>query len=404
MERVATVTRRRVFFIHGFDPRGARVYHAKYRDQAALYAARFGVRVDVGARQAEGARDARWTVDADIDGQPVAVDYTFLNWGDLASGHLKHSSARILLDGVLTWFDMLQSGHWMNIWRADRGSAALIAYPHVMAFLMPVLVLALSGLAYFAVASADAPIWAAGLAWAGAAWGLFRLSRRLDRHHYIYHLLTSFTDAVRQARGARPETEQRLDEFAAAIAAVDQSLYDEVLVVGHSIGAYQAVSAMARALPLAAADARFSLLTLGQNGPFAAYHPAASDLRRHFAEVAADARVVWTDVSSPHDWLCHILLDVTAAPDVPRLPGLQPPLVLSARLPEIFSAKTLRRMRLDFFEFHFLYMYANEEAGVWDWFETTAGPLSLADRFAGRTSHPDATRMMAPGRYKTPSA
>jgi len=398
----STVKRRRAFFIHGFDPRSARVYHAKYRDQAALYVERFGGKLDVGPIVRSGERDADWQIDAVIDDAAVRTDYTFLNWGDLASGHLRNSSLSILREGAWTWFEMLRTGHWRNIWRTNRGAALLIAYPHVMIFLLPLMLGGLGAGAYSAANDLGAPWWAA-LGTAAAVVSLcLRLFRRLDRRHYVFHLLTSFTDAVRQARGERPETNARLDEFAARISNAADGDFDEVLVIGHSVGGYQALATMARALRASSPDARFSLLTLGQNAPFASFHPRATALRRAFAEVASDDRATWVDISSPHDWLCHILLDPSSPPDVPRLPNCRAPKVLSARLPEIFSRETLNRLRFDWFEFHFLYMYANEKPGAWDWFRTTAGPRSLADLFANAKSSPRADRMASPARYRMP--
>lgn len=401
-----TVRRRKVFFIHGFDPRSPRTYHRHFATQAARYVERFDVRLDVSPPTPRDDGGADWRVSAEIDGGSVETDYCFLSWGDLASGHLKHGHGRILLDGVWTGWEMLRTGHWQNIWRADVGSAILIAYAHVMAVLVPLLALMGGVFAFCVVSRQGEAVWLALPAGIAAAALIVWLSRRLDRQLYIFHLLTSFTDAVRQARGERPDTEARLDAFADAIATATEaaSAYDEVLVAGHSIGAYQALSAAARALRRMPADARLSVATLGQNCPFASFHPAAAQLRRDFAEVAADPRATWVDVSSPRDWLGHILLDVTAPPDVPRLPEMRPPLVISARWTEAFAARTRYRLLLNFFETHFLYMYANDHESAWDWFKVVAGPVRLGERFAGRRPAEQARRMAEPGRYKVTSS
>ena len=138
-----SVRRRRAFYIHGFDPRSARFYHTFYRDQAALYTARFGTPIAVGPLEGAGERDAEWRIDAEMDGASVTTDYTFLNWGDLASGHLKSGFWRILADGVWTFAEMIRTGHLRQIWRADRGSALLIVYAHAMIAVYPLAAIAL---------------------------------------------------------------------------------------------------------------------------------------------------------------------------------------------------------------------------------------------------------------------
>jgi hypothetical protein len=159
------------------------------------------------------------------------------------------------------------------------------------------------------------------------------------------------------------------------------------------VGAYQAVEVAARALRAAPPDARLSFLTLGQNIPFASFHPAATGLRQALADLIGDARVDWVDVSSPRDWLGHILVDVTLPSDVPSPADAMRPKVVSSRWGEIFTKQRLWAVQFDWFELHFHFLYANDHPGDWDWFRVVCGPQRLADRFAHRDSAPQADRL-----------
>lgn len=397
-----SVHRRLVFYIHGFDPRSPRTYYNLYRDQAAIYVDRHGDQLDVSAFSKTEDGGGHWAIAAVMNGTSVHTKYIFLSWGDLVSRELSKSVWEIVADGLWTAKELLSTGQWANIRRASLMPALLIAYAELMILVFATLAVGLGYAASVILSMAGAPAWSAWMAWIVVAMILLRYVRLTDRRWYVFHLLTSFNDSVRQARGERPVTEQRLNEFAASISRLSRENYDEVLVVGHSVGAYQALAVMARVLsmPTTDAGAKFSLLTLGQNVPFASFHPAAEGLRYEIAQVAADRRVDWLDVSGPNDWLAHVWLDVTAPPDVPKLPGYRPPLVITNRPFEAFSRRTLSSLAFDFFQTHFLYMYANEAPTDWDWFKVTAGSQKLFERYGTRKPAADAGRMGQPDAYK----
>jgi hypothetical protein len=95
-------------------------------------------------------------------------------------------------------------------------------------------------------------------------------------------------------RGAYPpEQEARMGEFAERIAAALAEEVDEVLVVGHSSGAYLAVSVLAdliRAGRVPEAGPALSLLTLGQVVPMVSFLPRAGRLRADLALMSETGR------------------------------------------------------------------------------------------------------------------
>ena len=59
------------------------------------------------------------------------------------------------------------------------------------------------------------------------------------------------------------------------------------------------------------------------------------------------------------------------------------PKLISARFIKLFSAEGYRNIKRNFIRGHFQYLMAAELAGDYDYFAITAGPLRLADRYAG---------------------
>src|SRR5688500_12069821 len=93
--------------------------------------------------------------------------------------------------------------------------------------------------------------------------------------------------------------------FAERIAAyVESSDDDEIIVVGHSVGANVAVSVLAKALAHKADLFRgrpVALLTLGGSIPLQALLPWSEGFRAELAALAADPDLFWVDVTARQD-------------------------------------------------------------------------------------------------------
>jgi len=160
-----------------------------------------------------------------------------------------------------------------------------------------------------------------------------------------------------------------------------------VLVVGHSSGAHLGVSILADLIRGGQAPDRgpvLSFLSLGQVVPMVSFLPRARRLRADLAYLSARDEVTWVDVTAPGDGCAFALCDPVA------VSGVAPqdkrwPLVISAAFTQTLSPERWRALRWRFFRLHFQYLCAFDRPGDYDYFRVTAGPLTLADRFRGRT-------------------
>ena len=161
--------------------------------------------------------------------------------------------------------------------------------------------------------------------------------------------------------------------------------FDEVLVVGHSSGAHLAVSILAdlirEGLPEHAA--RLSFLSLGQVVPMVSFLPEARRLRGDLRYLSARPELVWVDVTAPGDGCAFALCDPVAvtgvAPEDKRWP-----LVISAAFTQTLSPERWAELRWRFFRLHFQYLCAFDRPGDYDYFQITAGSLTLGQRYADR--------------------
>ncbi len=175
-------------------------------------------------------------------------------------------------------------------------------------------------------------------------------------------------------------------EFASEIADALTQDSHEVLVVGHSSGAHLGVSILAdliRSGRVPDDGPVLSLLSLGQVVPMVSFLPRAWRLRADLAYLSARDELTWVDVTAPGDGCAFALCDPVAvsgvAPDNKRWP-----LVLSAAFSQTLSPARWKALRWRFFRLHFQYLCAFDRPGDYDYFQITAGPVTLGTRYAGR--------------------
>ena len=130
-----------------------------------------------------------------------------------------------------------------------------------------------------------------------------------------------------------------------------------------------------------------ALLTLGQAIPMQSFLPRAGRLRRDLRALASDTRLTWVDISALGDGVSFNLCDPVAVSGVAP-PGQIWPLVLSAAFRDSLLPETWKQLRLRFFRVHFQYLAAFDRPRDYDYFQITAGPVSLADRYGGRRPSP----------------
>ena len=400
------VTRRHVFYIPGFDPVPPRAYRERYRREAAKQAAISGYEIAQG-KAPDGARFG-WGVTAQIEGAQVTTGIEVLYWADIVQAGMKGGILATYMALLRTAWAYIGSGALFRLMRLRKGPVIAALYPVVV--LLGQLALALLagalgggiiqwGLSLTGLVLPPPAAFALRVALLLAiAWPILRWFKRRD-HLYAWYLMKDYAFSSRLNGAYPPEQEARMVDFADRIAAALNSDVDEVLVVGHSSGAYIAVSVLAdliRAGRVPADGPALSLLTLGHVVPMVSFLPRATRLRADLAFLCTQD-VPWVDVTAPGDGCAFALCDPVAvsgvAPEAKRWP-----LVISAAFTQTLTPQTQAALRWKLFELHFQYLNAFDNlpgrSDDYDYFRITAGPLTLGARFANRT--PSHSRIEAP--------
>lgn len=393
------ITRRRVFYIPGYDPIHPRRYRELYRKEGKAQAEISGYGIDLKAKTSKGLYG--WHVRGDIDDATVAVDFEVLVWSDIVRDSMAQGIAATYMQLLRTAWTYIGSGALWRLMRLRKGPVIAALYPVIFLIVQLILAAALGAALAYGVASGVAallwPLTGPGNATIMTAlafvltmplvvWGVLHWFRAKDAKFFAYYLMHDYAYSARSKGANPPQLEQRMASFKEAIAQALQTDVDEVLVVGHSSGAHLAVSVLADLIRQGRLqDSRPSLgfLSLGQVVPMVSFLPDAQRLRRDLNFLSTRDELTWIDVTAPGDGCAFALCDPVAVSGVAP-PNKRWPLVVSAAFSQTLSPQRWKELRWRFFRLHFQYLCAFDRPGDYDYFRITAGAQSLGQRYDGR--------------------
>lgn len=392
-EQQQEVYKRRVFYIPGYDPFHPRRYRELYRKEGAAQAQISDYSVTVSARKA--GTGYGWNVAAKMSAKAVSAQVDVLTWSDIVRDSMSPGIAQTYLHLLRTAWTYTSSGALRRLMRLRKGPVIAALYPVGMLLGQLLLAVAL-GCAASALVRAglglipilpDLVHQLVGLAIClSVAVVVLRWFKSKDNKLYAYYLMHDYAFAARWGGANPPALEARMAEFGDRIAVALKEDVEEVLVVGHSSGAHLAVSVLAdliRAGRVPEKGVRLSFLSLGQVVPMMSFLPNAIKLRGDLHFLSAQPSVTWVDVTAPGDGCAFALCDPVAVSGV-EPEGKLWPLVFSAAFTKSLSPERWKALRWRFFRLHFQYLCAFDRPRDYDYFEITAGPLTLGTRYADR--------------------
>lgn len=397
------VRTRRVLYIPGFDPVPARKYRERYRRGGEDQAAISGYSLTMGPQRTSGYYG--WSVETEIGGNRTEADIEVLVWADIVKDSMGHGIAATYWQLLRTAWAYIGSGVLFRLMRLRKGPVIAALYPVVL--LLAQLAVALTCGGVVALAAMALSGWIVGPAEFGfspyffgraavalllvplTAWAVLRWFKRRDPW-LGWYLMHDYAFSASHGGAYPPAQEARMRDFADRIAGALTEDVDEVLVVGHSSGAYMAVSLLAdviRAGRVPDGGPKLALLTLGHVVPMVSFLPKAGRLRADLAFLSMREEITWLDVTAPGDGCSFALCDPVAVTGVAP-EGQRWPLVISAAFTQTLSPDRQKALKWQLFELHFQYLNAFDRPGDYDYFQITGGPLTLATRYAGRAPSP----------------
>lgn len=385
----APAFRRRVFYIPGYDPIPPRRYRELYRKEGAAQARISGYALTLQPRATAGGYG--WQVETDMC-RHTSAEVEVLVWSDIVADSMQQGIAATYLQLLRTTWAYIGSGALFRLMRLRKGPMIAALYPIGLLLLQLALALLVGfGLYHFGALLHPALGALLGLA---AIPLILQQFRRQDHRVFAYYLMHDYAFTAQSGGANPPALETRMALFGARIRAA-LSECDEVLVVGHSSGAHLAISILSDLLRQGLPDDRpaLALLTLGHVVPMVSFLPHAQRLRGDLAYLSAQTALTWVDITAPGDGCAFALCDPVAVTGVAP-PDKCWPLVLSAAFTQTLSPELWKALRWRFFRLHFQYLCAFDRPGDYDYFQITAGPVTLAERYRDRA--PSRSRIETP--------
>lgn len=397
------VRTRRVLYIPGFDPVPARKYRERYRRGGEEQAEMSGYELTMGPQRTKGYYG--WSVETVIGGDRTQSNIEVLVWADIVKDSMGHGIAATYWQLLRTAWAYIGSGALFRLMRLRKGPVIAALYPVLLLLAQLggailagfVLALGLMWLSNVVIGPADfgfSPFFFSRAAvalvlWAVMAWLILRWFKRRDPW-LGWYLMHDYAFSASFGGAYPPAQEARMRDFADRIAEALTEDVDEVLIVGHSSGAYMAVSLLAdviRAGRVPDGGPKLALLTLGHVVPMVSFLSKAGRLRADLAFLSMREDITWLDVTAPGDGCSFALCDPVAVTGVAP-EGHRWPLVISAAFTKTLSPERQKALKWQLFELHFQYLNAFDRPGDYDYFQITGGPLTLATRYAGRAPSP----------------
>jgi hypothetical protein len=373
------IARRHVFHVAGYDPYDLEAQHRRFRRELATFATTWGVSASTSGMTQDGGVTA-WTATARGPNWSVETTFEPLDWHDIVRADLAQPALPRLTAGAAAFVDFVASGTFRRYFAASHRYALFFLVPFLDVALF-VVVAALAGHALAGLLSLGGAVRA--VVAAPLALLLFALLMRWPgRRWRVEQGLADWIFARDYMRGDRPDIEARLDRFAERITAcVAAGKADEIVVVGHSLGATFVVDLLARALARASDLARrgpaVAVLTIGATIPKLALHPGGARLRGCAERVAREPDIFWVEYQSRDDAISFYKFHPVMLRAIGPAGDPEQPLVRRVQLHEMMGRKNFRRYRLNFMRLHYQFVMANALRATYDYFMIVCGPLSL---------------------------
>ncbi|MBX9824112.1 MAG: hypothetical protein K2Y27_03860 [Xanthobacteraceae bacterium] len=316
-------------------------------------------------------RGANWTSEATFE---------LLDWNDLLSRDSQRTLAVRLARTAVTYLDLLFTG---TLWRYLLANTRYFAFSVVPPLQAVALGVAATLIAAYAAAALMEATAIRCLVTAAAAIVLFVIFLKLAGPRWrMFQAFDDWILSLDYIRGTRRDLDDKIDRFAERIVTCARSEQpDEIIVVGHSLGATFAVDALARALDLdpalATRRAKLCLVTVGATIPKCALHPAADRLRERIAKVVAEPSVLWAEYQAREDAISFYRFDPAS---LTRIGGKADrldsrPIIRRINVKNLLSPEIYKRFRLRVLRLHYQFVSANDIRAVYDYFMMICGPV-----------------------------
>lgn len=282
------ITKRKVFYVSGYDPRGVRFYYQNLKGAIEKFTKRDAEIIIISQRHKISDLETSCTIEHQQ--YETHTDYSFLHWDDLIKKTWIRSSIQLFLKGLQSYWQMFLNISWRHTLKLSRAPVITLLYPFLSIIGFPVFMSLLGSMIY---ADYGMPIVYLIL--------FSALSIKFLPHLNALWLLRFFIFNVQNFVNYNAEYDQRAQEFARIIKQSFDMDYDEIILIAHSNGS---IATMPILDHLDQFPEKFKILTLGHCIPLITMNTQSHDYLSMTKRVS-QKKLTWYDIGFPSDGACY---------------------------------------------------------------------------------------------------
>jgi len=358
-----------VFHIGGYDPISPPDdAYRRFLRELKRFERTWSVKATVGAPDISP-DEMKWTITTTGPDWRVESHFHLVRWDDIIQDQSREPLWRRLPVGIFAFLDFVFAGALWGYFRTNWHYAIFFLYPFMLFAVLAAFALAIGML----IGRADALT--------GSLTGLAAFALLLAGPWRWLHLAPLFDDWIfsrKYIRAGCPVLTRRLERVAEQITeAARRSSADEIILVGHSLGAVLAVDLIDKVLALQPAlglgSPRVAFLTIGSSVLKIGLHRDARDFRAAVERVASAAGVFWGDYQARVDIMNFYDTDPIVEMALTTNAG---PVVRLVEISRMLEHAMYRQIRLRFFRLHCQFISGNDRRAEYDYFMLVCGPLA----------------------------
>ena len=381
------IARRHVFHIGGYDPISPEQQLDRFRRSLALFQRTWGVKAAIVSGIDATPVSASWEMEASGPNWNTRTSYEMLRWDDLIrEDHARGMWSR-LREAFVTLADFVLTGTLFRFMYSSWKYAGFFLFPYLY---LAGFAACGAGIGYGLVRLAGVTGFAAVLltvvSTVVVTAGLLYL---LGWRWPINHVFDDWIFSREFVYGKRPRMDARIDQFAERILdSIRNADVDEIVVVGHCLGAALVMDAVARALKrepeLARCGPPLCILTVGATIPKFSLHSRGERIRQATQRVADEPRIRWTEYHARDDAISFYRFDPVTLKRFSRERSDGRPNVRRVQLHEMMDKASFRRHRFNFMLLHYKFLMGNSVRANYDHCLIVCGPLPFDEITAPR--------------------
>ncbi|MCV3371628.1 DUF829 domain-containing protein [Campylobacter lari] len=368
--------KRDVFYIAGYDPRGYRHYYIMFKKNLAEQ--NVLLNYDYTLSKAQVNTYPFWQIQT----LHTNTTYTFLSWNDIVKKNRSEGIKDALSDCYSFFRIYTITGLFLKFGKESPHQLITGYYPffYVLLSLIFTLFCAFGSLFYLQKFHIVLGILAFILSLVFLPKMLYKLGKKLA----VFWIARICSFCANWEKNSQGELELRMDDFARVIfEKLKENANDknyELILSAHSVGTVLCINVLAKVLRKCEKEnisfENLKVLTLGECIPLVSYQKRSFEFRKDL-EYLGSKNLIWYDFTSIIDGACFAQVDFI------RTSGVKAqfnPKYLSAKFHTLYKSKDYKKIKKDKYKAHFLYLFATQIQGVYNFFEFIIGKNRLEEK------------------------